>query len=1392
MPSQTFLFVALPNGITPQKTLGVSVYMTPRLDDGSTLASFPDMLNWPELVATYGLQLQFSCAGKSQTVAVDQSVLRPDIWQEIFKPDAFVEPYRVPDFDQRLIVSYPVREATAFLKYAYQRAASGGVVTEGNRGGLAELLQQLVFRKGPESTLSDAIAAKRLEMWQEQRRFLLAGIANQVPATVNESLAPPPDGVRAPLSPAANTRDTATRFALFHSMPAAPNRPPLPETEEDFAKTLDFHRALSALNSYPALLRALGLVFDLELPATLCPASPTAGIYAALQIAKVTAGFTWSVLPSFSFPVTSFVRSSTSFRTAPATSAAVLDGERYVPADVDHGFLALTPDTFHLLAVDLDGALLKALSCADNAAFARDQSRVGDLLPALRSSGIGLIADARGIQLLQSMSDNQALDQALRSNAALPRALNARDVMRGFRLDIWSSATKTWRSLHQRSGRYRFGAAGEIEVDDPLEEGFLQPAAAQPADDPTRASDFGSTDAGAPQPGTDLYAHERVARWEGWSLGASRPGLALNRSPDPGKAIEPDPTMGQPLTPFKMTAEYSPAAGSLPQLRFGHRYKVRARAVDLAGNSVPLQAAAPTRLVLPANGATLPYLRFEPVLPPLVVLQQPLSKGAALERLVIRTWNSTPALDALPATEADHRHIAPPRVSESTVEQHAMLDDASGKLRGDGATFHMIIERDGYVVPTAGDVPLDPSPQLYVGYLPDPIARGAALTSLPGTPDNSSGRITGGTLAYPLLGDAQPRPGSVTFVPFGSQWPEREAFLLSLTEGSDEPFWADADRELTVSIRKGTLTTVDLSSYLGEADLLLMGVWGWLCEYFEAAEFAAMQGGSAEYWVGGTSDLIALLTRAVLEGGHALLTPPRILTLVHAVQQPLGYPQFVQMPVIHRLAQPILASALRNSFTAITAWRSYDSHTVTLLGALQIHGSSTSKVEIESRWQEYLDDPSQPGPSVFWQSAHVETIPLPTADAGPVFSDGSQTRMVAVYIPRVDTLWFAAPFDELEGVATPASVAAPVHRFDDTRHRWVGYTAVANSRFEEYFPAGLDFTRASAPLLVDVPSSGRPLAPDIAYVVPTFGWQQQETTNVKSSVRFGNGLRVYLNRPWYSSGQDELLGVVLWNGVAPDYPTGQENQHLYTQWGSDPIWKTGYLGAVPTIYDFSAASTTATGLVIAESLRVFDVAGHIVQFDEVRKLWFCDIQFYNTSSYMPFVRMALARYQPHSIAGVELSRIVLADFAQLTPDRSAVISIDPADSRRARIFVGGLAPQPPALSVIEVTVQRRIAGMVSDLAWEIAPADVVSVAENVPDATEPDAVLWSGSITFAKAPPPDHFRIVVREFERIPIDTPKLPLIGKRIYVGPLLGERLVYASIVNYGLPSGDQETQL
>ena len=281
----------------------------------------------------------------------------------------------------------------------------------------------------------------------------------------------------------------------------------------------------------------------------------------------------------------------------------------------------------------------------------------------------------------------------------------------------------------------------------------------QPADDPNRPVDPVAAAAGIPQPGTDLYVNERIARWNGWSLSAPRPGTPLNRSPDPAQALDMDPTMGESVTTFAMTSSFAPHPGSLPALRFGARYRVRARAVDLAGQSVALSALAPDSVVAPAGGQLLPYFRYEPVPHPVLVLRAVPGPGGSLAQLVIRSYNSDPSLDGVPSGHTDERHIAPPRAAVQLVEHHGMLDDSGGRLRGDPATYQMIVERDGGKIPAVGDDLIEPGPQLAVPYFPDPLARGAALTNLPQTDENSDGTVTGGRAQLRRGLRCRPTPG---------------------------------------------------------------------------------------------------------------------------------------------------------------------------------------------------------------------------------------------------------------------------------------------------------------------------------------------------------------------------------------------------------------------------------------------------------------------------------------------------------------------------------------------------------------------------------------------------------------------------------------------------------
>jgi hypothetical protein len=155
---------------------------------------------------------------------------------------------------------------------------------------------------------------------------------------------------------------------------------------------------------------------------------------------------------------------------------------------------------------------------------------------------------------------------------------------------------------------------------------------------------------------------------------------------------------------------------------------------------------------------------------------------------------------------------------------------------------------------------------------------------------------------------------------------------------------------------------------------------------------------------------------------------------------------------------------------------------------------------------------------------------------------------------------------------------------------------------------------------------------------------------------------------------------------------------------------------------------------------------------------------------------------------------VLADFVQLTPDRSVVVSSDPYHPRRLRVAISGPIPQgpPPNLATpppsqpvntptaISVTVQRRNPAVNSDLTWEEAAQGeaIVSTDSTGPAPAQPDLGLWSGTVNFAQPPKAGEYRLLIREHEYISANH---TLAGGEGPDGPIRWQprRLIYAEAI-------------
>ena len=824
--------------------------------------------------------------------------------------------------------------------------------------------------------------------------------------------------------------------------------------------------------------------------------------------------------------------------------------------------------------------------------------------------------------------------------------LMAEMLVRGYRVDLFDDASGRWHSLHRRAGRYRFTESSPPLVRDLADEGF------------GRFSVTAAADGSEP----DLYVQEALAVWQGWSLAAPPPGKAIANPDDADEHAMRDSNTNPSGTDFGLETTFAPAPGSLPRLRFGHVYRLRVRAADLAGNSVPFDSIASNSTTPEATAAAM-YRRFEPVSQPFLVPRTSFAAGESLERLVIRTRTG-------PTTEIAERHVVPPKAAQLEAERHQVFD-AGATLKRDQQGYDLA-KREAVLLTAPW-----PASSLTVGYLPDPLARGAVLLGLPGL---------GPTTVL----------AATNKLAFTGEYPDLQAFRLVLRDGDAPPKWDPGPRELSVFLPPGQTARVRLSSYVDASDLERLGVWDWIVAK-------------------APSNLATLLQRAQ-NGRHWMLTPFRTVTLVHAVARPLAPPTF--------------------STSTLRADRAKAGDTfATITGAIAVDRKSTAHADLLAEWSDPLDDPSDS------QNDPAKDTVLHRATVG------------AVAVPFTDS-------DETEDPGILHASGAPVtfslhHDFHDTKHHRVEYRAVATTRFRDYFVGelaeGLAITREMIEADRErrpIASSARPDAPRVAYVVPTFEWSASIDSNVVGKSppapttkpelverrRRGGGLRVYLERPWFSSGAGELLGVVFQRKPFADLSLMALSR--VTQWGRDPLWPATPTPAEPEYKHFKGFVYPPAQLLDKDwSLdgmsELVAVAAYPVAYDADRALWYSDVVLDLGDAYFPFVRLALARCQPHSVEGVELSRVVLADFMQLTPDRTLTVAPVSVTPKKVTLHatLAGPTYQPDTTheqARVEITVQTRHPAVAGDLGWRDLEIGAYQV---VPDPAT--TALWSGLISFS-------------------------------------------------------------
>jgi hypothetical protein len=1306
MTKQRVLWTACPHGKAKDGKLRVSVHVAPQLfptgNAVSSLAEFSDWQYWPPTNVRFKVKI----GPRTFDADIVSAPPSPSLWHVLFPSSTTVDPYEYSSPTSSPLYSYPAGFVRHFFQSTY--AALANTAPVGNWPGFQLL------------TSEDGFGALPLDSRELYDRI------ETVKAMFPKGGGPIPPG-KGP-DPAS---DLTQAYLFLQPLTTPVKGQSYSTTPPPAVPQFDFHQAVSLLGRHPALLRLFGLVYELEL-------TRPSGLKGTVAV---------SVVPSWrpklgGPPLTINVKPVTM-----TNAGEWLPAHRTSDAEITSGFFRLSDPDYAVVEMDLDGATLKAFNFVQGIQRANTEMRTADTpthygVPSLRSAGLAVAKTGNALSLYQNWQNNNGFNAAIEASPPKAVTLYFEDIAQGYRVDVWSKARGRWFQLCARTGAknpglggYGIGSPPTVVAVPSGDEGWVEPATTQSA-----------SSGGAANP--PVYLPEYLMRWSGWSLVGARPGKHLSDVPSDG--LEPD-AANPANSNLQLQIDYAATPGTLPTLRFGGTYRFRARAVDIAGNSIPFTKTGGFTWATPE----VTYRRFEPVPSPVLVPTAPRTPGEHVEHLVIRSNYDIPDDD--PSIVPCERHITPPSTGEDMAEAHGVLDGADG--HPDPSSYTLIADRDGltykstsvrdlyggmtdsqplngknnwiYYPPVAA--PTAAHPAFGVPYLPDVLARGVALFNLPGRKD------------------------AFVRVPFDSvgAWPERRAVRLVVRAGKGPvvlPAAGDLDGAIELKAPKASITTVLMSSYFAPGDLEVMALWQWLAE-----------AGTA------TPALRAL----ILDRLHYMFTPYRELVIVHAVRQPLTPPVIAKLTV---LRSPGATYAL-------------------LIGDALADVQSTIRVDVLAAWADPYDDgKSQQGAVLLEKTSRVDEIPLALghSDLLPLYKirhDFGDTRHHEVFYNAVATTRFLEYFTEVvtETLTGTAAVVCSKAGFapGTVDVRAAGDTATI-------YRSGVDFTEddkagSIAPIrggsipdggsvavqfvappvtrsslekdakpptkfgyLLSIPSTARPPAPDVRYMIPAWNWVTVKSATPSSS-RVGNVLRVYLGRPWFESGIGELLGVVVASpppGVV--LPSGL--QPFVSGYGSDPVFTTGSVGT-PKVTDFPLAVHKGISLQLEEQISGIgwvDVAGHEVNWDKTRRLWFADIAVGAGQSYFPFVKLALVRYQPASLPGIEISRVVQADFIQLTPNRSMGLTYPSGTEVNVEVLGPGYLMTPnnrATPDTMRAYLQlKAVETSDPDLQWIIDPAQPDGTLLSVASSSEAITV-WKGTVTLPKARGTVPYRILVAEFE---------------------------------------------
>ena len=1079
-------------------------------------------------------------------------------------------------------------------------------------------------------------------------------------------------------------------FLAFYRRPRRTTDPIPPSSLDP-----DFHQRIALLSDHGPLLERLGLVLELLFP-------PRAQTISRLIVEAVQES------PPDNPPI-QFAPAYTAVRHVPGSLFAA---STTAPGLDERLRLRLNDSSrFGVHAIDVDASLINAFGVAD---------RTAALPPPPQTTGFTITQD----KTPEILTGRLAAGKTARAKLAVGDrpTLGADTMIQGYLVEVLREAvpSPTWRSLCHRSVTYTAygdGTGDERSFTADSEAPVI--AGIRVKDNPNNATDT-----------SKLETSDVLFRWDGWSLAFERPGrYQLQEDASTGDVVDTPGSFPGGTIDIAASAPSDPAH-RLPVLRFGNRYRFRARAVDVTGFAHPWDGADADLVMSPST----PYYRFDPVATPLVLNGPVPTRTETSLRLVVR---SDPRSNQ-PATVTSRRTIVPARASVEMAMTHGLFDEP-GFAAPDPAKWSLIADLDDKVPPPVWppeDGP-DPGPPV-VDWLPDPmtVQIGAFLTSpvvpaplrkvsfLPAGSDAEGRSTLGGwqSVAIELQG------GTKTGSPK----------LLPTVEGARQ-------RTLPVQLPAGWQQTIVIRGLPPASRLGQHGLAQWLP--------AATR-----------SDRIFNL-------GFDQMCPPVRLTLVHAVRQPLTNPSTPGGVVADRETgqkDPAIHCDVTHDglstgrLTIVGSWSYWKDEGGFIRTSKRFAPPKRINVKYNAVAEAEASAPTSGQPTKL-VAGNLVAPDLRRIDVS--FRLVATSRYVEEFrdelavtwstVAGVDGLVLDLPTDvDVESVrllrGSRDLVRATECRFvEDPRTQRRTLALAPGDSADDVTVLGVRGTvlaSGSGGGTVIIPAAMRPLPPDVAYVLPTFTGASggiNPVTGHAEAFRGNPRVRIWLERPWWSSGDQEKLAVLWSLDPAPADIDDDKTNGFVTLFGQDPLYD--QVKDIDRMVEPTSGEPLPPALGshivldedIATAPPTAKVRLHDVQYDAGRDLYYTEVEWPEHRG-NKFVRMAVARFQQHVTPGLsQLSRIRSIDPVRLLPARK--VDAWNVSTRSFTVKVAGLV-DPPATAAqsprLRVSLQQQTVSGDPDLGW---------------DTVDSKEVVLSGrvypNVTLLKPTTVGVFRVLVEESE---------------------------------------------